>query len=301
MSASGHGLLTVLTLAAAMLAACARGPAPYDTGALAAFHAEREAILLADDGWFTVSGLHFLREGENTVGSAPDNDIVLDYPDVPARVGVVTMTGSDVAIRAAAGSTLRLNDTPADGGPLRLADGGRPADVVAYGGVTFFLHYSGPRLALRVRDQNAPLRTEFSGLTWFPANPGVSTVGLFTPAAGTPVVQAPNILGDLEPFEVAGTGTFTLAAREHTMEAWRSGDGFWFVFRDLTSEDLTYPAARFLYTEAPDADGQVVMDFNYARNPPCAYNPWTTCPLPPASNRLAVRIEAGELRYHPES
>jgi uncharacterized protein (DUF1684 family) len=81
------------------------------------------------------------------------------------------------------------------------------------------------------------------------------------------------------------------------MEAWRSGERLWFVFRDLTSADTTYPSARFLYTDAPGPDGKVVMDFNRAQNPPCAYNPWTTCPLPPAANKLAVRIEAGEKRF----
>jgi uncharacterized protein (DUF1684 family) len=301
MADTSHGWIAVPALAAVTLAACGRGPAPYDETALAAFHAEREAVLLADDGWFTVSGLHFLREGANSVGSAPDNDVVLDYPDVPAHVGVVTMTGTDVTIRAADGATLLLNGEAAIDGPLRLAANGRPADLVRYGKVSFFLHYSGPRLALRVRNQAAPLRTGFTGLRWLPANPDARAVGTFTPAATRTVVQAPNILGDLEPFEVAGTVSFTLAGEEHAMEAWRSGGGFWFVFRDATSEDLTYPAARFLYTEAAGPDGRVVMDFNYARNPPCAYNPWTTCPLPPEPNRLAVRIEAGELRYHPES
>ena len=73
------------------------------------------------------------------------------------------------------------------------------------------------------------------------------------------------------------------------------------MFRDLTSADSTYPSARFLYTDAPTADGKVTLDFNRAQNPPCAYNPWTTCPLPPSANKLAVRIEAGEKRYHAEA
>ena len=93
----------------------------------------------------------------------------------------------------------------------------------------------------------------------------------------------------------------TIGGKTANMEAWRSGKQLWFVFRDLTSADATYPSARFLYTDGPGPDGKVVMDFNRARNPPCAYNQWTTCPLPPAANKLAVRIEAGEKRYHGES
>ena len=115
----------------------------------------------------------------------------------------------------------------------------------------FFLHFSGPRLAIRVRDQNAPLRKNFSGLKWYPANPAYAVKGKFTPLAAPKVVQAPTILGDLEPFTVPGNVAVTIDGKTANMEAWKSGDRLWFVFRDLTSADATYPSARFLYTDAP--------------------------------------------------
>ena len=79
-----------------------------------------------------------------------------------------------------------------------------------------------------------------------------------------------------------------------------AGDQLWFILRDLTSGTETYPAARFLYADAPK-DGWTMLDFNLAYNPPCAFNPYTTCPLPPSDNRLRVRIEAGELNYLPDN
>ena len=256
----------------------------YDVAALNAFHAEREKILLADDGWFTVAGLHFLNPGENKFGSDPLNDIVLEYADVPKQAGVITMNGTNVTIKAADGQTLTYNGKPAKEGPLRLSEQGRPADQITYKSTLFFLHFSGPRLAIRVRDQNAPLRKNFSSLKWYPANPKYVVKGKFTPLAAPKVVQAPTILGDLEPFTVPGNVAVTIDGKSANMEAWKSGDRLWFVFRDLTSADATYPSARFLYTDAPDKDGFVTLDFNRAQNPPCAYNPWTTCPLPPAAN-----------------
>lgn len=289
--------LLVLTLAAT--AASAQGT--YDTAGLNAFRAERQKILLADNGWFTVAGLHFLNPGENKFGSDPLNDIVLEFADVPKQAGVITMNGNDVTIKAADGQTLTYNGKPAKDGPLRLAAGDRPADLITFKSTTFFLHFSGPRLAIRVRDQNAPLRRNFSSLKWYAANPAYKVTGQFTPLDKPKVVQAPTILGDLEPFTVPGHVSVTIGGKTANMEAWKSGDRLWFVFRDLTSADTTYPSARFLYTDAPDATGKVVMDFNRAQNPPCAYNPWTTCPLPPSSNKLAVRIEAGEKRYHAEA
>ena len=291
--------LIVVALTLAATAVSAQGT--YDVAALNAFHAEREKILLADDGWFTVAGLHFLNPGENKFGSDPLNDIVLDYADVPKQAGVITMNGTNVTIKAANGQTLTLNGKPAKEGVLHLAADNKPADLISFKTTTFFLHFSGPRLAIRVRDLNAPLRKNFSGLKWYPPNPAARVTGQFTPLATPKTVQAPNILGDLEPFTVAGTVAVTIGGKQANMEAWKSGNQLWFVFRDLTSADTTYPSARFLYTDMPGPDGKLVMDFNRARNPPCAYNQWTTCPLPPSANKLAVRIEAGEKRYHGDS
>jgi uncharacterized protein (DUF1684 family) len=90
---------------------------------------------------------------------------------------------------------------------------------------------------------------------------------------------------------------FDLQGQAIRMEPVSDEDGgLWFIFRDGTSGKETYPAARFLHTEAPK-DGSVVIDFNKAYNPPCAFNPYTTCPMPPKENRLKVRIEAGEKNY----
>lgn len=290
--------ISFLALAVVLAASGAAAQGAYDEAALQAFRAEREKVLLADNGWFTVAGLHFLNPGENKFGSDPLNDIVLEFADVPKQAGVITMDGNTVTIKAANGQTLTYNGKPVKDGPLRLSAQGRPADLITYASTSFFLHFSGPRLAIRVRDQKAPLRTGFSGLKWYPANPALRVTGTFTPLAAPEVIQAPTILGDLEPFTVPGNVTVTVAGRTQTMEAWKSGERLWFVFRDLTSADTTYPSARFLYTDAPTADGKVVLDFNRAQNPPCAYNPWTTCPLPPSANKLPVRIEAGEKRYH---
>jgi uncharacterized protein (DUF1684 family) len=289
--------LLVLTLVATVASA----QTGYDEAALKAFHAEREKILLADNGWFTVSGLHFLNPGENKFGSDPLNDIVLEYADVPKQAGVIVMDGRNVTIKAPAGQTLVYNGKPVAEAPLRLSEQGRPADLITYNSTSFFLHFSGPRLAIRVRDQKAPLRTGFSGLKWYATNPAMKLTGKFTPLATPKLIQSPTILGDLEPFTVPGTVAVTIGGTTANMEAWKSGDRLWFVFRDLTSADTTYPSARFLYTDGPTADGTVTLDFNRAQNPPCAYNPWTTCPLPPAANKLPVRIEAGEKRYHAEA
>ncbi len=272
----------------------------YDTAALLKFRADHEASLKTDTGWLTVAGLHFLNQGENTVGRAPTNDIVLDLPGVPDQGAIIVLEGDKARVKAPAGRTVTVSGQPVQELSLQRSGQGKPADIVSFGRVNFFVHFSGPRLALRVRDLDSPLRTNFTGLRWYPPDPTYRVKARFTPYPEPKVAEMPNILGDLEPFTIIGTVSFALGGMDHEMVAWRSGQRLWFVFRDLTSGKETYPAARFLYQPMPAA-GEFMLDFNYAQNPPCGYNPYTTCPLPPPQNRLKVRVEAGELRYEGRS
>lgn len=99
-----------------------------------------------------------------------------------------------------------------------------------------------------------------------------------------------------QPMESPGYVTFTHGGKEYRLEPVLEGKQLFFVFRDGTSNKSTYGAARFLYA-APVKDGTVILDFNKAINPPCAFTPFATCPLPPPQNRLALAITAGEKKY----
>jgi len=269
----------------------------YDVAALEKARASHEASLKTDTGWLTVAGLHFLKQGENSVGRAPTNDIVLDFPGVPDQGAIVILQGDQTRIRPPAGKSVTVNGAAvSQESNLARSGQGRQTDSVSFGRVNFFVHYSGPRLALRVRNLDNPLRTGFKGLKYFPPNPAYRVKAVYTPYASAQVIDSPNILGDLEPFTVVGTVAFELGGAKHNMVAWRSGQRLWFVFRDLTSGKETYQASRFLYQPMPAA-GEFLLDFNYAENPPCGYNAYTTCPVPPPQNRLPVRVEAGELTY----
>lgn len=269
----------------------------YDTAALEKARTARDASLRTDTGWLTVAGLHFLNQGENTVGRAPTNDIVLDFAGVPDRGATVVLQGDRARIKPPAGGSVVINGQTVSAETELKRSGQAPAaDIVSFGRVNFFVHYSGPRLALRVRNLDSPLRTGFKGLRYFPVNQAYRVKAVYKPYATPQVAQMPNILGDLEPFTITGTVAFSLGGMQHEMVAWRSGQRLWFVFRDLTSGKETYAASRFLYQPMPQA-GEFWLDFNYAENPPCGYNPYTTCPVPPPQNRLPVRVEAGELTY----
>ena len=252
---------------------------------------DREEALKADDGWLTVAGLFFLREGENSFGSGPLNDIVL--PSGPPEAGSFFLHDRVVTLRATPGSTLEVEGEAVSATQLYPRED--RADL-RIGDLTLFVHYSGDRLAIRMRDTNSSLRRQFAGLRWFPVDERYRVPAQFVPHEQPITVTLQNILGDFETFTSYGSVRLTIEGRSVDMLPVDSDGRLWFIFRDLTSGGETYPAARFLYADAPE-DGWTVVDFNLAYNPPCAFNPHTTCPLPPQENRLPVRIEAGEKAY----
>ncbi|MGB9120840.1 MAG: DUF1684 domain-containing protein [Candidatus Angelobacter sp.] len=254
-----------------------------------------EATLKADDGWLTVSALLWLHEGENTFGSDSSNAIVLPYSYVPAKAGYFDFHAGKTVIHVNPGVPITLAGKPVESMELRPDS---KVDRLAIGDLVFFVHASGKRYAIRVKDKNSELRKNFKGLHWYPVNEAYRFNARFVAYPKPREVEIKNMLGDRGPTYFFGYVAFTLGGKEYHLDAEDNGSGGLFiVFRDLTSKKDTYQAARFLDADPPK-DGKVEIDFNKAYNPPCAYNPYATCPLPTARNRLPVEIPAGEKRYH---
>lgn len=254
-----------------------------------------QATLKADDGWLTVSGLFWLHEGENSFGSAPGNDVVLPAP-LPAKAGHFDLYAGKTTVHVNPGVPITMDGKPVETAELRPDS---KQDRLVIGDLTFFVHATGNRFAIRLKDKNSKLRREFKGLHWFPINPAYHFNAVFVPYGSPRKVQIDTVLGDHDVLVIAGYVTFSLQGKEYKLDAEKDDNtgGLFIVFRDLTSRKDTYQAARFLDT-APPANGRVELDFNLAYNPPCAYNPYSTCPLPSPGNRLPVEIPAGEKRYH---
>jgi uncharacterized protein (DUF1684 family) len=162
-----------------------------------------------------------------------------------------------------------------------------------------YVHASGARYAIRLQDKNSKILRDFKGLRWFPVDPSYRIVANFVPYDPPKQITMQNIMGDTGTASFVGYVTFSVGGQQCRLDA--EGDpakGLSFVFRDLTGGEETDPAARFL-DAPPPKDGKVVLDFNEAYNPPCAYNPYTTCPVPPPEDRLRVKIQAGEKMYEP--
>jgi uncharacterized protein (DUF1684 family) len=257
--------------------------------------AERVDRLTAPDGWLSLVGLHFLKEGDNRIGSAPQNDVVLAAG--PAHLGVATVSRGKVTLALAAGVSAKIGDTPARRAELQPEESGKPT-LVTFGTQSLHVIERGGAKAVRIKDNAAKRRTEFAGIDYFPIDPAWRIEARWVPFERSRQVMITNILGQVSPALVPGKAVFEHAGSNYELLAIDEGPGepLFFVISDATSGKETYAAARFLYVDRP-ANDEIVLDFNLACNPPCAFTPFATCPLPPKENRLPFAVPAGEKNY----
>jgi hypothetical protein len=281
-------------------ASCGRNvpsPDPAYVAEIEAWRAQRLERLTADDGWLTMIGLHWLAPGANRFGSDPVNEIPLNGSDVPALAGTVELLADgSVIARAAEGAIVTINGAPLVDSVIRSDAQGEP-DIVGVGRLSFFIIDRGGRLAARVKDPEAPARTEFNGIEHFPIDPRYRVTAHLEPYPEPREVQIPTVLGTPTTMLAPGILRFTLRGEELSLEPYVNAADepeYFLIFRDRTSGDTTYGGGRFLDAAAAGADGATVIDFNLAYSPPCAFTPHATCPLPPPQNSLRVAVEAGE-------
>lgn len=260
-----------------------------------AWHAGRVTRLAAEDGWLSLIGRDWLQPGVNTLGSAPGATVLLPDWAAPAKAGLFILEGTTVRFQPLPGSGLLLNGQPAQEALLKSDAEGKP-DVLQAGRVKFYVIHRGDRFGIRIKDSETPARKAFHGVPRYPVDPAWRVEADFLPYA-TPQTRAiPTVLGTTEPMTAPGLLKFRLGGREVTLEPLVEDSEhpeLFLIFKDATSAHGTYPAGRFLYAEMPK-NGKVILDFNRAINPPCAFTIYATCPLPPKQNQLALAIPAGE-------
>jgi len=248
---------------------------------IAEWRQKREASLRRDGGWLTVAGLFWLHEGRNTFGTGPKNDIVLSAG--PATAGIFDLHNGKVSVEMA-GSSQKAMRADSD-------------DMVNVGRLRLYVIQRSDRYGIRMKDPESQFLRDFHGIEAFPANEEYRVTAKFV--ADPRKIPITNIVGQTEPEDSPGYAVFRLHGQEYRLRPVLDDPGsksLFFIFRDLTSRKEAYGAGRFLDTDGPQG-GKVVLDFNKAYNPPCAFTPYATCPLPPKENQLAVRIEAGEKKY----
>jgi hypothetical protein len=272
-----------------------RAVLPEDyTAQVQAWRDKHEADYRRD--FVSIAGLHSLEPGTHTLGSDRGNDIVL-AARVPPTIGRLTVAGGSVRYEPDPGVRVVQRDQPLTGAVVLKEPGSPPADEIVIGDVRLVVHLSGERLTLRVRDPNGELATGFRGFTWFPIDAVYRVTGRFIPDASPRRVTVLNTFNDVTEYDTEGVVEFELHGQTLRLRPFTTRPGrLFFVFRDASSGEETYKTARFLYSDLA-SDGTAVLDFNEAYNPPCAFNPYTTCPIPLPDNVVPVRILAGEKAY----
>ena len=263
---------------------------------------ERLAELSKPDGWTSLVGLHWLELKAHYIGSGSTSGIRLAVG--PPKLGMVSVVGDEVWFTPEKDVPLTVDGQPVKGKLRFYSDRDETPTVIAFddGKGQLSLIQRGDRRALRVRHADAPSRTGFTGLQYWPANPQWRITARFIPHEVGKTMPIVDITGTTSEQPNAGVVEFERAGQTWRLEAiGEPGRELFVVFADRTSGHGSYPAGRFLDLPAPDADGHVVIDFNRAYNPPCAFTPFATCPLPPPENRLDLEVDAGEKNYHKPS
>ena len=285
-------ILTILTIL--MLAGGAQAAAPADWQAKdQEWRDARIARLRASDGWLTLVGLHWIDASPRRFGAAPDNDIVL--PDGPAHAGTFAASARGITVRPEAGAVL-LAGKPLEGPRLLKADDQPEPDVLQVGRLKLLPLKRGIKWAIRAKDPESTVLRDFQGIESWPIEGKWRIEADWTAYPEPRQRMIATAQGTHESVPVPGIAKFTVDGVPVTLEPILEepdAKELLFVFRDATSGKVTYGGGRFLYADLPK-DGKIVLDFNRAYNPPCAFTAYATCPLPPPENRLSMPVEAGE-------
>ena len=292
-------LLTPILLAASLSGVeldSAHGQDPYMLE-IEAWRAQRLEGLTSPTGWLSLVGLEWLKPGISTIGSAGDNDIII--ASAPEHLGKLEWNDKTVTVTLNPGSTATIDGESIAAAPL-LDDSHEKPTTVEFGSTRFYLiDRAGGKKGLRIKDTQASTRTGFLGLDNYPIDPSWRIEAKWVAFDPPHILEIPNVLGTIDSMKVPGKAMF-----EHNGQSFElipvletdDATELFYIIADKTSGKETYGAGRFFYSEMPK-DGEVVLDFNKAYNPPCAFTPFATCPLAPPENRLGVAVTAGEKKY----
>lgn len=284
-----------------------REPFAYDRAeherAVEAWQRGRLARLTAPDSWLSLIGRFPLEEGTHAVGSAEGASVVLPADRAPAVVGRFERQGATVRFTPASGVALSLRGrdgtkelTPGVAVDVRTDRDG-PIEKLVLGNVTLEVTEQPAGMFVRVRDPESPARRDFAGIDSYPVSQKWRVVARFERYEPHRILELGYDSGSVERSECPGAAVFEVDGVTHRLEPVLTPDRsrLYLIFRDDTARDATYGAGRFLYAPLPEGD-RVLLDFNQAFSPPCAFTPYSACPLAPLQNRLPVRVEAGERR-----
>jgi len=292
---------SLLVIASICLGACRKpAAAPFDTTLykqlIEKWRSDRLAGLKKEDGWLSLVGLFWLNEGPNKFGSNSSNAVVLPKDKAPGLAGTLKLDQGHVKLEAQSGAQITIDGKPVTSTELKDDNDDHGATVFKLGTLIMNIVKRGERIGVRIKDTESRTRQEFKGLDYFPIDPKWRVEARFEPYQPAKLIPITNVLGLTDNESSPGALAFDIDGKTYRIDPiTEKGETDYFVMiADETTGGETYGAGRYLYVSPPDGNGKVIVDFNKAYSPPCAFTNFATCPLPPRQNHLPFRVEAGE-------
>jgi uncharacterized protein (DUF1684 family) len=287
-----------------LLVACSPGQTDMSTdehtASIEDWHAKRVESLKGPNGWLNIAGLFWLKEGMNTFGSGENNDIVFPAGKITEQAGYFTLRDGTVTMQALEGADITVKGSAVDS-VVAFAAGISPGEVprMEHGSLLWFVIKRDDQYGIRLRDFESDGINKFHGIERYPVDLRWRINARFEKADPGKTIDITNVLGQTTPNPSPGTLVFEIDDKEYRLDAIFEGSApdYFIIFGDPTNEKETYPSGRYLYVDPADSSGMAIIDFNKSYNPPCAFTPFATCPLPPRQNVLPVPITAGEKNY----
>ena len=263
------------------------------TASIKHFDSLRVKALTEQNGWLNLAGLYWLKPGDNTFGSAANNTLVFKHKNMPALLGKFKVVGSRVSFEFDKAVTKFPNDYSEE---LVLFDLSNKTDTSIYfKQFVWSVIIREDKIGVRFRDLKNPALAAFKGNKRFAIHEKWNLPAKLLPPNPSGLFIT-NVLGQTTAQDYAGKISFEYQGKNYVLDAISEGPGDLFVvFGDATNGNNTYQTGRFIYVPRPDSNGNTFIDFNKAFNPPCAYTPFATCPIPPKQNILPFKVTSGEL------
>ncbi len=257
------------------------------------WRAEKYAALTGENGWLALAGLFDLNPGRNLIGSNPMCEVILPE-NAPTFLGIAEVSGKTVRFQAAEGVKVRVNGRAVQKAILKTSQDAKPS-FITWNNIRMVVHKHNNKFSLRVWDNDRPDRFKLPPLKWFPVNKKFKFNAAYTRYPKPKASPQDDSTGGVVEDQLDGFVTFRFEGKTYKLDVSETKTKKLFIkFRDGTSSKESYPPSRYYYTEPPKK-GELILDFNYAYSPPCAFTPYATCVFAPPQNTLPFRVEAGEV------
>lgn len=257
------------------------------------WHLSRMDELRSENGWLNLAGLFWLKPGMQSFGGSKEDDIPFPEGRMPRRVGSFHLSGDTVRMTASPDIGVKMDGRPVIEA-LAYHQGMAEPPVFRHGSLAWTVIRRGDLTGIRLRDLDHPSLKTFKGVERFPVDGSWLVEARLVKHAVPTRIPIANVLGQTNLLPSPGRVVFEHKGLRHSLDVLEEGDRLFILFADETNARETYPSGRFLYAEKPGPEGTLILDFNMSINPPCAFTPYATCPLPPVQNRLPLEVRAGE-------